>query len=178
MKALTLFLDAAESYSKDFCVCQSLRCKRLTRLITLQLHFLTTLHKTKLINLRRKSLLPCILALPRFYQAAVVAEAYDFTPDWSEVLYQQVILKGDFNYLEEHKQHGLLRTGTFEEIAHKFKQNAANESAVRNLKKLLTYCEDIYVYYKLAYDNQFYDVVNMLLNDAQTGCCLNDLLAN
>lgn len=60
----------------------------------------------------------------------------------------------------------------------RFKQHAANESAVRNLKKLLTYCEDIYVYYKLAYDNQFYDVVNMLLNDAQTGCCLNDLLAN
>lgn len=54
-----------------------------------------------------------------FLQAAVVAEAYDFTPDWSEVLYQQVILKGDFNYLEEYKQHGLLRTGTFEEIAHK-----------------------------------------------------------
>lgn len=60
----------------------------------------------------------------------------------------------------------------------RFKQQAANESAVRNLKKLLTYCEDIYVYYKLAYDNQFYDVVNVLLNDAQTGCCLNDLLAN
>ncbi|XP_025031102.1 spatacsin isoform X1 [Python bivittatus] len=68
IKALTLFLDAAESYSKDFCVCQSLRCKRLIRLITLQLHFLTTHHSTKLINLSRKSLLPCILALPRFYQ--------------------------------------------------------------------------------------------------------------
>ncbi|XP_013920684.1 PREDICTED: spatacsin isoform X1 [Thamnophis sirtalis] len=178
MKALTLFLDATESYSKDFCVCQSLRCKRLTRLITLQLHFLASPHKTQLINLRRESLLPCILALPRFYQAAVVAEAYDFTPDWSEVLYQQVILKGDFNYLEEYKQHELLRTGTFEEITHKVKQQAANESAVRNLKQLLTHCEDIYVYYKLAYDNQFYDVVHLLLNDAQTGCCLNDLLAN
>ncbi|XP_029139153.1 spatacsin [Protobothrops mucrosquamatus] len=178
MKALTLFLDAAESYSKDFCVCQSLRCRKLARLITLQLHFLTTPHKTQLINLRRGSLLPCVLALPRFYQAAVVAEAYDFTPDWSEVLHQQVILKGDFSYLEEYKQQGLLKAGTFEEVAQKFKQQAASESAVRNLKKLLTYCEDIYVYYKLAYDNQFYDVVNMLLNDAQTGCCLNDLLAN
>ncbi|XP_007445158.2 spatacsin, partial [Python bivittatus] len=113
-----------------------------------------------------------------FLQAAVVAEAYDFVPDWSEVLYQQVILKGDFNYLEEYKQHGLLKASTFEDIAQKFKQHAANESALRNLKKLLTYCDDIYVYYKLAYDNQFYDVVNMLLNDAQTGCCLNDLLAN
>lgn len=51
-------------------MCQSLRCKRLTRLITLQLHFLTSPHKTKLINLRRESLLPCILALPRFYQVS------------------------------------------------------------------------------------------------------------
>lgn len=56
---------------------------------------------------------------PLFLQAAVVAEAYDFTPDWSEVLHQQVVLKGDFSYLEEYKQQGLLKAGTFEEIAQK-----------------------------------------------------------
>lgn len=60
----------------------------------------------------------------------------------------------------------------------RFKQHPGNEPALRNLKKLLTYCDDIYVYYKLAYDNQLYDVVTMLLKDSQTGCCLNDLLAN
>ncbi|XP_061451638.1 spatacsin isoform X2 [Rhineura floridana] len=178
MKALTLYIDAAESYSKDFCVRQSLRCNRLTKLITLQLHFLNSRHSTKLISLSRKSLLECILSLPRFYQAAIVAEAYDFVPDWAEVLYQHVIVKGDFSYLEEYKQRGLLKTSTFEEIARKFKKHTGNEPALKNLKKLLTYCDDIYVYYKLAYDNHFYDVVNMLLKDAQTGCCLNDLLAN
>nr|XP_008120270.1 PREDICTED: spatacsin [Anolis carolinensis] len=178
MKALTLFIDAAESYSKDFCVRQSLRCSRLTKLITLQLHFLNTGQSTKLINLSRKSLLECVMALPRFYQAAIVAEAYDFVPDWAEVLCQHVILKGDFNYLAEYKQRGLLKASTIEEIACKSKQHPGSEAALRNLKKLLTYCDDIYIYYKLAYDNQFYDVVNMLLKDAQTGCCLNDLLAN
>ncbi|CAI5792574.1 Spatacsin_C domain-containing protein [Podarcis lilfordi] len=178
MKALTLYIDAAESYSKDFCVRQSLRCNRLTKLITLQLHFLNSSHSTKLINLSRKSLLECIMSLPRFYQAAIVAEAYDFIPDWAEVLYQHVILKGDFSYLEEYKQRGLLKTSTFEEIARKFKQHTGNEPALKNLKRLLTYCDDIYVYYKLAYDNQFSDVVNTLLKDAQTGCCLKDLLAN
>ncbi|KAJ6662923.1 hypothetical protein lerEdw1_011127 [Lerista edwardsae] len=178
MKALTLFIDAAESYSKDFCVRQALRCNRLTKLITLQLHFLNSSHSTKLISLSQPDLLDCVMALPRFYQAAVVAEAYDFVPDWSEVLYQHVIVKGDFNYLEEYKQRGLLKTSTFEEIARKFKQHPGNEPALRNLKKLLTYCDDIYVYYKLAYDNQLYDVVTMLLKDVQTGCCLNDLLAN
>uniref|UniRef100_A0A8D2LLZ0 SPG11 vesicle trafficking associated, spatacsin n=1 Tax=Varanus komodoensis TaxID=61221 RepID=A0A8D2LLZ0_VARKO len=176
MKALTLFIDAAESYSKDFCVHQSLHCNRLTKLITLQLHFLNTNRATQLINLSRKNLLGCVMALPRFYQAAIVAEAYDFVPDWAEVLYQRVIVKGDFNYLEEYKQCGLLKASTFEEIAQKFKQRAGNESALKHLKKLLTYCDDIYVYYKLAYDNHFYDVVSTLLQDAQTGCCLNDLL--
>lgn len=48
-----------------------------------------------------------------------MAEAYDFVPDWAEVLYQQVITKGDFSYLEEFKQQRLLKPALFEEIAKK-----------------------------------------------------------
>uniref|UniRef100_A0A8C2YHM3 SPG11 vesicle trafficking associated, spatacsin n=1 Tax=Coturnix japonica TaxID=93934 RepID=A0A8C2YHM3_COTJA len=178
MKALTLFIDAAESYSKDSCVRQALRCRRLTKLITLQLHFLSTGQSTMLINRNRQNLMECIVSLPRFYQAAVVAEAYEFVPDWAEVLYQQVINKGDFGYLEEFKQQRLLKPALFEEIAKKCKQQPPTDAALRNLKKLLTYCEDICTHYRLAYDNKFYDVVNVLLKDAQTGCCLNDMLSN
>uniref|UniRef100_A0A669PH55 SPG11 vesicle trafficking associated, spatacsin n=1 Tax=Phasianus colchicus TaxID=9054 RepID=A0A669PH55_PHACC len=178
MKALTLFIDAAESYSKDSCVRQALRCRCLTKLITLQLHFLNTGQSTMLINRNRQNLVECIVSLPRFYQAAVVAEAYEFVPDWAEVLYQQVIAKGDFSYLEEFKQQRLLKPALFEEIAKKCKQHPPTDNALRNLKKLLAYCEDIATYYRLAYDNKFYDVVNVLLKDAQTGCCLNDMLSN
>ncbi|XP_042679854.1 spatacsin isoform X1 [Centrocercus urophasianus] len=178
MKALTLFIDAAESYSKDSCVRQALRCRRLTKLITLQLHFLSAGQSTMLINRNRQNLMECIVSLPRFYQAAVVAEAYEFVPDWAEVLYQQVITKGDFSYLEEFKQQRLLKPALFEEIAKKCKQHPPTDAALRNLKKLLAYCEDISTYYRLAYENKFYDVVNVLLKDAQTGCCLNDMLSN
>ncbi|NXE26677.1 SPTCS protein, partial [Ardeotis kori] len=178
MKALTLFIDAAESYSKDSCVRQSLRCRRLTKLITLQLHFLNTGQSTMLINLSRQNLMDSIVSLPRFYQAAIVAEAYEFVPDWAEVLYQQVITKGDFTYLEEFKQQRPLKPSIFEEIAKKVKHHPPTDAALKNLKKLLTYCEDIYTYYRLAYDNKFYDVVNTLLKDTQTGCCLNDMLSN
>ncbi|NXX04372.1 SPTCS protein, partial [Larus smithsonianus] len=178
MKALTLFIDAAESYSKDACVRQSLRCSRLTKLITLQLHFLNTGQSTRLISLSRQNLMDSVLSLPRFYQAAIVAEAYEFVPDWAEVLYQQVITKGDFTYLEEFKQQRPLKPSIFEEIAKKVKQHPPTDAALKNLKKLLTYCEDIYTYYRLAYDNKFYDVVNTLLKDAQTGCCLNDMLSS
>ncbi|XP_019500417.1 PREDICTED: spatacsin [Hipposideros armiger] len=177
LKALTLMLDAAESYAKDSCMRQALHCHRLTKLLTLQIHFLNTGQNTMLINLTRPRLMDCIMALPRFYQASIVAEAYDFVPDWAEVLYQQVILKGDFNYLEEFKQQRLLRSNIFEEISKKYKQHQPTDTVVKNLKKLLTYCEDVYLYYKLAYEHKFCDVVNVLLKDPQTGCCLKDMLA-
>lgn len=48
-----------------------------------------------------------------------MAEAYDFVPDWAEILYQHVILKGNFHYLEEFKQQRLLRISIFEEISKK-----------------------------------------------------------
>ncbi|NXI16377.1 SPTCS protein, partial [Irena cyanogastra] len=178
LKAVTLFIDAAESYSKDSCVRQALRCRRLTRLITLQLHFLGSGQSTRIINLGRQDLPGAILALPRFYQAAIVAEAYEFLPDWAEVLFQQVITRGDFGYLEEFKQQRPLRPSLFEEVAKKVKQHPPADAALRNLKRFLTHCEDIYTHYRLAYDHKFYDVVNSLLKDPQIGCCLNDFLSN
>uniref|UniRef100_A0A4X2KCL8 SPG11 vesicle trafficking associated, spatacsin n=1 Tax=Vombatus ursinus TaxID=29139 RepID=A0A4X2KCL8_VOMUR len=178
LKALTLMLDAAESYAKDSCVRQALHCHQLTKLITLQIHFLNTGQNTMLINLNRQNLKDCIMALPRFYQASIVAEAYDFVPDWAEILYHQVILKGDFNYLEEFKHQRLLKTSIFEEISKKFKQHQPTETVKKNMKNLLSYCEDVYLHYKLAYEHKFYDVINKLLKEPQTGCCLNDMLAN
>ncbi|XP_029430632.1 spatacsin-like isoform X2 [Rhinatrema bivittatum] len=178
MKVLTLLIDAAESYRKESCVRQSLRCSRLTKLITLQLHFLNNDDKTKLINLSSDDVMDCIIALPRFHQASVVAEAYDIVPDWAEVLFQRVLIKGDFGYLEEVKQQQLLKSSVFEDISRKYRSMPSNAVYGQNLKKLLSSCDDIAVYYKLAYDNQFYDVVNLLLKHPQTGCCLNDMLGS
>ncbi|XP_028734564.1 LOW QUALITY PROTEIN: spatacsin [Peromyscus leucopus] len=177
LKALTLMLDAAESYAKDSCVRQALHCNRLTKLITLQIHFLNTGQNIMLINLGHQKLMDCIMALPRFYQASIVAEAYGFAPDWAEVLYQQVILKGDFGYLEEFKQQKLLRPNIFEDISKKYKQHQPTDRVIENLKKLLSYCEDIYLHYKLAYEHKFFEIVNVLLKDPQIGCCLKDMLA-
>uniref|UniRef100_A0A8C9AGJ9 SPG11 vesicle trafficking associated, spatacsin n=1 Tax=Prolemur simus TaxID=1328070 RepID=A0A8C9AGJ9_PROSS len=177
LKALTLMLDAAESYAKDSCVRQALHCHRLTKLITLQIHFLNTGQNTMLVNLGCHRLMDCIVALPRFYQASIVAEAYDFVPDWAEILYQHVVLKGDFNYLEEFKQQRLLRPSIFEEISKKCRQHQPTDMVMENLKKLLTYCEDVYLYYKLAYEHEFYEIVSVLLKDPQTACCLKDMLA-
>ncbi|KAM4039369.1 spatacsin [Anomaloglossus baeobatrachus] len=177
MKALTLLIDAAESYSKDSCVRQSLRCARLTRLLTLQLHLLTNGHDTKLINLERVNLLEPILALPRFYQAIIVTEAYDLQPDWPDVLYSKVILGGDFQYLEEFKQRQLLSCLVIEQLSNKCKLNSPGSTGLQNLKRVICYCEDINTRYKLAIDNKFYDITDVLMKDSQTRCCLTDMLS-
>ncbi|XP_053319552.1 spatacsin [Spea bombifrons] len=177
MKALTLLIDAAESYSKDSCVRQSLRCARLTRLLTLQIHLLNIGHETRLINLEKESVMTPILALPRFYQAVIVAEAYDQQPDWAEVLYHNVIVGGDFQYLEEFKQRQLLQSGVFEQISNRCKLQPPGAAGLQNLKRLISYCEDTYTQYKLAFENQFYDVTDVLMKDSQTRCCLTDMLS-
>ncbi|XP_063781560.1 spatacsin [Pseudophryne corroboree] len=176
MKALTLLIDAAESYSKDSCVRQSLRCARLTRLLTLQLHLLNNGHQTKLINLDIESLMEPILALPRFYQAVIVTEAYDVQPDWAEILYTKVIVGSDFQYLEEFKQRQLLSSGVFEQLSNKCQLNPPGATGLNNLKRVISYCEDINTRYKLAHANKFYDITDVLMRDSQTRCCLTDML--
>ncbi|XP_066523347.1 spatacsin isoform X2 [Hoplias malabaricus] len=176
-KVLFLLKDAAESYSKDSCMRQALRCVKLAKLITLQIHFINHGQDHRVVNLRPSELLSTIVALPRCYQSLVVAEAYDYSPDWAEVLYQKVILRGDFSYLEEFKLHRQLSVSLFEEISKKLLLNKPPNSASQNLKKLLQHCEDVYTHYKLAYDHKFIDVANMLLQDSKTNSYLNDRLS-
>lgn len=61
-----------------------------------------------------------ILSALFHFQSFVVAEAYDYSPDWAEMLYQKVILKGDFSYLDEFKLHRPLPASLFEEISKKW----------------------------------------------------------
>lgn len=49
-------------------------------------------------------------------QVFVVSEAYGYSPDWAAILYQKVVLGGDFAYLEELKRRRPLSSGLFEDI--------------------------------------------------------------
>uniref|UniRef100_A0A8C7T222 SPG11 vesicle trafficking associated, spatacsin n=1 Tax=Oncorhynchus mykiss TaxID=8022 RepID=A0A8C7T222_ONCMY len=161
---------------QDSCVRQAARCVKMAKLTTLQLHFLNHGQDQRVINLRQSDLLGAIVALPRCYQAFVLSEAYDYSPDWAEVLYQKVILSGDFSYLEEFRLHRPLPACLFEDISQKLTHNTPPSSAGQNLKRLLQHCDDVYTYYKLAYEHKFFDVANMLLQDSKTSSYLNDRL--
>ncbi|KAI3371229.1 hypothetical protein L3Q82_023542, partial [Scortum barcoo] len=176
VKVLGLLKDAAESFSKDSCVRQATRCVRTAKLVALQLHFLNQGSEQRVINLRPAELLSTVTTLPRCYQVFVVAEAYSYSPDWAEILYQKVILNGDFGYLEELKRHQPLTSSLFEDIFKKL--DGAPSSVSPNVKRLLTYCEDVYSRYRLAYQQNLFDVTKTLLQDVKTSSYLNDRLAS
>ncbi|XP_073327338.1 spatacsin [Pagrus major] len=176
VKVLGLLKDAAESFSKDSCVRQASRCVRTAKLVALQLHFLNQGSDLRVINLRPAELLNAVTSLPRCYQVFVVSEAYSHSPDWAEILYQKVILKGDFVYLEELKRHRPLTSSLFEDIFKKL--DGAPSSTAPNVKRLLTHCDDVYSRYRLAYQQNLYDVSKSLLQDAKTSSYLNDRLAS
>uniref|UniRef100_A0A665VW24 Spatacsin C-terminal domain-containing protein n=1 Tax=Echeneis naucrates TaxID=173247 RepID=A0A665VW24_ECHNA len=177
LKVLGLLKDAAESFSKDSCVRQATRCVRTAKLIALQLHFLNQGSDVCVINLRPAELLNAVIRLPRCFQVLVVSEAYSYSPDWAEILYQRVILKGDFVYLDEFKELRPLTAGLFEEIFKKL-DGAPGSSIAPNVKRLLTHCDDIYSRYRLAYQQNLYDVTKTMLQDATTANYLNDRLAS
>ncbi|XP_067348995.1 spatacsin isoform X2 [Channa argus] len=176
VKVLGLLKDAAESFSKDSCVRQASRCVRTAKLVALQLHFLNQGSDLRVINLQPAELLRTVTELPRCYQVFVVSEAYGYTPDWAEVLYQKVVLKGDFIYLEEFKCNRPLTSGLFEDIFKKL--DVAPNTVTANVKRLLTHCDDMYSRYRLAYQQNLHDVTKSMLQDANTSSYLKDRLSS
>ncbi|XP_060933341.1 spatacsin [Limanda limanda] len=176
VKVLGLLKDAAESFSKDSCVRQATLCVHTAKLVALQLHFLNQGSDVRVINLRPAVLLNTLVQLPRCYQVFVVSEAYGVGPDWAELLFQKVILKGDFVYLEELKRHRPLTSSLFEDIFKKL--DGAPSSVTPHVKRLLTHCEDVYSHYRLAYQQNLEHVTKTMLQDAETSNYLNDRLAS
>ncbi|KAM8860537.1 spatacsin [Synchiropus picturatus] len=175
-KALGLLRDAAKSFFNDSCVRQATRCVQLAKLVALQLHFLNQDCDLRVINLRPEEMLEAMMAQPRCYQVLVLSEAYGVSPDWAEILYQKVILNGDFGYLEELKHQRPLTSSLFEEIFRKLE--GAPSAVTPNVKRLLTHCDDVYCRYRLAYQQNLYDVTKSLLQDAKTSAYLSDRLAS
>ncbi|XP_077566374.1 spatacsin [Stigmatopora nigra] len=173
LKVLSLLKDAAESFAKDSCVHQASRCVRLAKLVTLQLHFLNQGSAIQLVNLQPTEITDAAVALPRCYQVLVLSEAYDCSPDWAELVFQKVVLNGDFAYLDELKKLRLLMSSLFEDVFKKLDGTTGNVTA--NVRRLLTYCDDIHLRYRLACRRQLDDVTRTLLQDAATASYLNDV---
>ncbi|KAJ3595909.1 hypothetical protein NHX12_002321 [Muraenolepis orangiensis] len=171
-KVLGLLKDAAESYHKDECVRLASRCVRLAKLVLLQLHLLSRGSDQRLVNLQPGETPAAMLALPRCYQA------YGQSVDWAELVYQKVVLGGDFVYLEQVKTFCPLTGGLLEDVSNKMcVKEPVGGSSSQNLKRLLGQCEDVVTQYRLAYKHQLHDLAQNLLQDPRSSSYLSDRLS-
>ncbi|XP_066273752.1 spatacsin-like isoform X2 [Branchiostoma lanceolatum] len=170
---VTFFSDAAESYAKEECLRHASSCIQQARLVALQLHLLG--QGCRVINLQGKDVVKFISQHGKFLDALMVAEAYGKQSEWSSALYNNVVLSGDFRYLDDYLAHMSLNSGIFVDIVGRYRREGSKSSQVTgNLKKLLGYCREVHVIYRLATEMGFNDLCVQLL-EGDGGAYLRDV---
>ncbi|XP_078689529.1 spatacsin-like isoform X2 [Branchiostoma floridae x Branchiostoma belcheri] len=170
---VTFFSDAAESYAKEECLRHASSCIQQARLVALQIHLLG--QGCRVINLQGKDVVKFISQHGKFLDALIVAEAYGKQSEWSSALYNNVVLSGDFRYLDDYLAHLSLNSGMFVDIVGRYHRDGSKSSQVAgNLKKLLGYCREVQVTYRLATEMGFNDLCLQLL-EGDGGAYLRDV---
>ncbi|GFN75260.1 spatacsin [Plakobranchus ocellatus] len=172
-KCLQYFQDAAESYVKDNSVRKAQHCVKLARLVSLQLQLLP--NGVTVIHMTRDQVSVFTNAHPRFIEAMVVADAYERRMDWSDAVYNNVVVNNDLRYLQEMKLHVVITPTLVEDVVKKYKNaNPKPTVGLPAIRKLLTSCKDAQLQYRLAMDLGLTDIVTAMLK-ADTGSFLQDV---
>ncbi|BFY97193.1 hypothetical protein BsWGS_00232 [Bradybaena similaris] len=172
-KCLQYFRDAAESYVKDNSVRKAQHCVKQARLLSLQLQLLPS--GVNVINLNRDQVAAFVNNHGRFIEAMVVSDAYDRRADWTEAIFNNVVINGDMRYLQEMRLHVHITSVLVEDVVKRYKQATSRHSAALTaITKLLTLTKDVQLQYRLASELGLTDVITTLLK-GDTGCYLQDI---
>lgn len=148
-KTVQFLSEAAESYIKDNCVRHAQACIRKARLVALQIKYLKT--PKQFINLTSKGANLLIADHPVFSEAFIVSEAYKQKESWAAALCNNVINLGNMKYLTDFRTHVRITPQLVEEAVDRYQQSSEKSpQALTNIKKLLQFCKDVRVQYRIA----------------------------
>ncbi|XP_021345955.1 spatacsin-like isoform X2 [Mizuhopecten yessoensis] len=156
------FTEAAESYYKESCLRHAQTCLRHARLVALQIQHLNPV--LPVIHLSPGGAEKLIASHPKFLEALIVSETYGKKGSWPNALCHNVLMGGEFRYLQDFKSRIKLTTSLVSETIEKFQveQNHSTQS-LNNLKKFLeTHCRDVKLKYKVAQDFGFRDLLSTM----------------
>ncbi|XP_074605331.1 spatacsin [Brevipalpus obovatus] len=174
-------IDASESYKKAGVFSRSDLCDKMAQLIALQINFLPL--GNVIINMNENVLIEFITKHPKFIEALIVADAYQNQRHWNMALFQNVILRGDWNYYREYQATLPLNSNHIEGIFNIYtKWKAANKAVVSdvltpvkaNLHKLLKKSTDIVQSHRYLQELGFLEAANNLMKNVD-GAYLRDL---
>jgi spatacsin len=172
------FGDAAQSYMKEDCIKQSESCIRKARLIALQMKFLQS--NIQIINLNHNDLEQFVSNHTKFWEALIVNDSYEKKADWSQAIFNQVVLNGNENYLNDFTRFIQLTPTIIEEVAKRYKTaKKLHPKATNNMKKLLVkHCKDISLYYRLSSYLEFKDIIDNDIKTKPYASIINDFILN
>lgn len=170
------FCYASDNYTKENCWRHSQVCLRMARLVHLQIQILPT--GVTVVNLDEHSLKRFLANHGNFFQSLLVADAYKKRDIcvWVDAVYNQVVVKGNFNYLQDMRSALPITNNLYVDVAHKYKNETYRSSqAAANMKRLLGFVNDLRMRYKLATDLNFRDLGTSIL-EGDGGAFLRDVM--
>lgn len=107
------------------------------------------------MNLNQTTATKFLTGHANFWEAYIVAEAYDRMTDLSLALFNQFIMNNNVKYYQDFKTYLTINQNTVEEIVNRYKLwisegNKIDEQAIENVKTLLNCCKDIGFFYRMA----------------------------
>ncbi|CAG2100254.1 unnamed protein product [Medioppia subpectinata] len=178
------FIDAHESYSKAGCHCQAETCGRLAKLIALQLHYLP--QNVFLINMNSTQIESFIESKSaNFFEALIVANAYQYNTSWVNAVFNRVILNNDWNYWSDYITRRDISTSFIEEIVNKYikfisNQNISHDRVIqlkKSIQRLIQYIPDYEKRFRMASKLNLNEVNHQMISE-ESGAYLQDLRRN
>ncbi|XP_072167354.1 spatacsin-like [Diadema setosum] len=165
--------NAAKNFAQDNCLRHAERCVKKARLIALQIHLLPL--RSKVINIDPKDVPKFVSQHPKFHEALIIQDAYPKQSEWSAALYHNVVLQGNFRYLEDFRASIQLTANHFTEVASRYRQESNKTSLMAShMQRFLGHCPDVLTTYRIANQLEFKDMaLNLLKGDA--GAYLTDV---
>lgn len=100
-------------------------------------------------------------------------EAYDYRPNWADILYQQCVVDGRMDYLQQFMDNFRLSDHLVHTISRKFLLSKQHPTAVSSMKEILMQVPSVHVKYKLASELGFSNIVQNILAEDK-GAYLKD----
>ncbi|CAG9762324.1 unnamed protein product [Ceutorhynchus assimilis] len=168
-KARDNYFNAAQFHTRGEKLSNAMNAAKQAEIVVLQLSLFRTVGNNErvpcLLNLSVSKIAKLMSNDLNFHQSNILAQAYNVSPDWAQILYEQAVTNNNMAYFEQFKETIGLNDELIQDIVRKFparQMTSKKEFTVlefKNIKYILEQLESIFVKYRLASELGFNSLV-------------------
>ncbi|XP_018577700.1 spatacsin [Anoplophora glabripennis] len=171
-KAIENYTHATEFHLQGEKLAKAMKTAKQAELIALQISLLKGLPSNStavcLLNVSQVQITSLISKELSFDQSLILVQAYNYSPDWAAVLYEQCVLSNNISYLHSFLKHLSLTDGLVHDISRKFlSANINTPNEINVMKDILRNLSSVHTKYRIASEMGFTDLVEDLITGGQ-----------